>query len=284
MASASKIAIALLCVALVVSLGLNALYMQALGQLSGIVEQLEKENRHLREVVMHLNATLQRMQSPPTVAPSPPEGWKWIYAVAVYVDRSGEPHGIVLKMHGSITPGEGRIFVATTPKIGIELQESAETAFHVACSLLGINESQYDFHLVVEAPMSVNVVDGPSAGSAITVLAVATLLDAEINHTIVSTGTINPDGTIGKVGGVYYKALASAEAGAKTFTVPRGQSIVVVAIPKTYHPAPWVTITTYTFKEVNLQEYLQEKGYSLKVAEVKNIQDLLAIYGIKLPG
>ncbi len=284
MVSASKIAITLLCVALTVSLGLNALYMQALGQLSGMIDQLEKENQHLREVVMHLNATLQQMQSSPNVAPGPPEGWKWIYAVAVYVDREGEPHGIVLKMHGSITPGEGRVFVATTPKIGIELQESAETAFHVACNLLGVNASQYDFHLVVEAPMSVNVVDGPSAGAAITVLAVATLLDVEINHTVISTGTINPDGTIGKVGGVYYKALASAEAGAKTFTVPSGQSIVVVAIPKTYHPAPWVTITTYTFKEVNLQEYLQEKGYTLKVVEVYNIQDLLPIYGIKLPG
>jgi uncharacterized protein len=58
-------------------------------------------------------------------------------------------------------------------------------------------------------------------------MAVSTALAAEnmpAAKTIVMTGTINSDGTIGPVGGILEKATAAKNIGATTFLVPSGQS------------------------------------------------------------
>jgi PDZ domain-containing protein len=66
-------------------------------------------------------------------------------------------------------------------------------------------------------------VGGPSAGLAYA-LAVADLLDRQdyaAGRAIAATGTIQPDGDVGEVGGVEQKAIAARRAGARLFLVPR---------------------------------------------------------------
>jgi Lon-like protease len=68
-------------------------------------------------------------------------------------------------------------------------------------------------------------VGGPSAGLAYA-LAIADLLDRQdyaSGRTVAATGTIQPDGEVGEVGGVEQKAIAAERAGARLFLVPRGE-------------------------------------------------------------
>jgi len=112
--------------------------------------------------------------------------------------------------------------MATTPRVGIDLQSSAETAYKVAGELCRFNTQTHDLFIVVVANFTVDVVDGPSAGAAITVLVAAIMMGWSLNSSVIMTGTIEPDGTIGKVGGIVEKAIAAAQAGAKLFIVPKG--------------------------------------------------------------
>ncbi|MFN0072443.1 MAG: S16 family serine protease [Chloroflexota bacterium] len=66
-------------------------------------------------------------------------------------------------------------------------------------------------------------VDGPSAGGLMTSAIVAGLLGDDLKTDVGFTGTINPDGSIGPVGGILYKIEAAAKDGMKTFLIPIGQ-------------------------------------------------------------
>lgn len=87
-----------------------------------------------------------------------------------------------------------------------------------ASLLLGFSPSDYEFSFDVAGR-----IDGPSAGALMTAAVLAGFLDDEIDPTITMTGTINPDGTIGPVGGIPHKIQGAAEAGKTTVLVPAGQ-------------------------------------------------------------
>lgn len=123
--------------------------------------------------------------------------------------------------------------------------------------------------------MQVDVVDGPSAGAAITSTIISLILNKTINQSIYVTGTINPDGAIGRVGGIIEKALAAAEDGGKLFIVPEGQSNVEVLVPIRREIFPGFYIITYETKIINVQEFIVDKGYNMKIIEVSNINELL---------
>lgn len=65
-------------------------------------------------------------------------------------------------------------------------------------------------------------VDGPSAGAITTVGVLAALRGDTVRQDVAMTGTINPDGTIGPVGGIPQKIDGAAAAGIKTVLVPYG--------------------------------------------------------------
>ena len=181
--------------------------------------------------------------------------------------------GVTMKGLVELRPGKGNIFVNTEPRIGIDLQTSVRTACLVAENITGRSLSGVDVTLTVVAKQEVDVVDGPSAGAAITCAIIAAIQDKKLNSSVYITGTINPDGKIGPVGGVLEKALAAAKEGAKIFLVPKGQSMVTVYVEKKKEVAPGFIIITREPKHVKLQDYLFHEGYQVKVFEVKNIQE-----------
>jgi|Deesub1362A_J573_1020465.scaffolds.fasta_scaffold00003_280 uncharacterized protein len=197
------------------------------------------------------------------------------HAVAV-AKGEGEYFGIVLNFTISLVPGTGKILVNTQPKIGIDLQTSLEIARKVAADITGYNFSEVDIILSIEAPHAVDVVDGPSAGAAITVALVSLLLNRSIDMSIYVTGTINPDGSIGKVGGILEKGTAAAENGGEIFIVPHGQENVTIYVRVEREIVPGFYLITYEPRTINVQEYLSEKGYTITVVSVSNIRDLLS--------
>jgi uncharacterized protein len=65
-------------------------------------------------------------------------------------------------------------------------------------------------------------IDGPSAGALMTVATIAALRGDELSDDTTMTGTINPDGTIGPVGGIPYKLQGAKSAGRTKMLIPSG--------------------------------------------------------------
>ncbi len=181
--------------------------------------------------------------------------------------------GVVMRVEVLLRAGRGDLLVNTQPRIGIDIQTSLRTAVLVAENFTGKSLRSTDVILTIRAEEDVDVVDGPSAGATITVAIIAAVSNRAINRTVFITGTINPDGSIGKIGGVIEKALAVAKVNASEFLVPKGQSKVIVYVPEESHPVPGVTIIVYRQTQVELGDYLKEKGFSTKVLEVANIRE-----------
>ena len=87
-----------------------------------------------------------------------------------------------------------------------------------ASLLLGKDPSRYEFSFDVTGR-----IDGASAGALMTAAVLAGYLGDTIDPTVTMTGTMNPDGTIGPVGGIPQKLEGAAAAGKKIVLVPGGQ-------------------------------------------------------------
>jgi len=196
-------------------------------------------------LVMPINITSQSFENTVTV-----------YAPAVATDDNGNYYGVISEMSVSVSEGDGSIFVETWPLSEIDTQASSRLAASVASELSGMDILRYNFYYSITSSSS--VIGGPSAGGILTVATVAALNGWEVDPEVMMTGMINPDGTIGPVGGIYEKAEAASEFGIKTFLVPEGQAIV-----------------TRDGERVDLTSYAPE-NWGMEVKEVTDIME--AVY------
>ncbi len=88
---------------------------------------------------------------------------------------------------------------------------------------LHLQKNPLDYRYSVETETMGNRVDGPSAGGLFTVALMAALNGDMLDKKATMTGTINPDGSIGPVGGISQKLEAVAKLGKKRFCYPVGQ-------------------------------------------------------------
>jgi hypothetical protein len=119
---------------------------------------------------------------------------------------------------GGFAPGRIRIGVLDTQIGGSSRLWNATTwqAALTASQLLGYDPKATQATLAVSGR-----IDGPSAGGLLTVGVLAGTLGHTIDPQMTMTGTINPDGEIGPVGGIPYKIEGAAEAGKKVVLVPK---------------------------------------------------------------
>jgi hypothetical protein len=116
-------------------------------------------------------------------------------------------------------PGAGVSFTETeVGGQGASLRAAGWTAATTASLLLGIDPSRLTFSYEIGGRA-----DGPSAGALMTVGTLAAILGDAIPADLAMTGTINPDGSIGAVGGIPHKLDGAAKAGMKTVLIPAGQ-------------------------------------------------------------
>ena len=181
--------------------------------------------------------------------------------------------GLTLKCTVEIVLGHGRVLVNTVPRIGIDLQASAQTAVAVAERFTGKPLSRSDIIITIEAEEEVQIVDGPSAGAALTIAIIAAIQGEKLSDKVFITGTIMSDGSIGRVGGVAEKAEAAAAKGGEIFLVPKGQSVITVYKRVEKQIAPGLTMITWEPIQVSLRDYLSQKGYNMSVYEVDNIAE-----------
>lgn len=145
------------------------------------------------------------------------------YSTRIYVPAvSLTLRGFITAIDIEIRPGKGRIYISSQPFSGIGLQSSEKVAVKVAEEYTGIPFKNYDVSVAIDTNAS--FVDGNSAGSALAIGIISAILNRTIPNDIMITGTIEEDGSIGRVGGIYWKAKAAAEAGARILLIPEGQA------------------------------------------------------------
>ena len=164
---------------------------------------------------------------PKEEGPGPPRETQAIEepeATARTVETTGLTPSFAFPMRVTVAPSESGqisvVFALSEVDEGGPMSEAAGwSAVLKASLLLGVYPSEYRFTFE-----DLGAVDnGPSAGALTTVAVLAAILGDDIRADAAMTGAINPDGTIGRVGGVPNKVESAAEAGKTLVLVPAGQ-------------------------------------------------------------
>lgn len=138
-------------------------------------------------------------------------------------DANGQAIGGTSSTKVTIEPGASGafrlgIFENEVQGTGDQWRATAWTATIVAALLTNTDMSKTQVSWDVAGR-----IDGPSAGGLMTSAVIAALRGKKIREDATMTGTINPDGTIGPVGGIPHKIEGSAKKGKKLILVPSGQ-------------------------------------------------------------
>ncbi len=140
------------------------------------------------------------------------------------VDENDKGHVIPLEV--IIKSGKGNLYPnIANVRYDETLQSSVQIAILVAREVTLTSLSDKDVEINIESPVEAQglIISGGSAGTAITLAAIAAMEGKTIRKDVLITGTINEDHTIGRIGAARAKALAAKDNGAILFLVPSGQ-------------------------------------------------------------
>jgi len=195
--------------------------------------------------------------------------------VPLVADRNtdGGDEGILLSAQVIVMNGTGHVFVDTNPYTQVDLQGSARLAAMVASEVLRIDQRKYDFYYIID--ISNPIIGGPSAGGALTVATIAAINNWTLKPGVVMTGMINPDESIGPVGGIPYKLEAAAAKNATLFLIPEGQSTVTIKKDVTRTRGAFIITET---KEETVNVVDLGKKLNVSVMEVGTIQDAVLAF------
>lgn len=197
-----------------------------------------------------------------------------VTVVAVSTSANGSYVGVSADLYVRVVyPGNGHVYVETLPLSQLDLQASTRIAALVASYIAGVNFNHYDFYASIKA--NTTIIGGPSASGVTAVAFAAALLRLPLNGSVVMTGMIMPDGSIGPVGGIKYKLDAAYSRGAKLFIVPYGQTVDYIQRVVTERIGPLI-ITRTVREAINLSEYGARIG--VKVVPVTNVYEALEIF------
>lgn len=191
------------------------------------------------------------------------------------VDQNGK--GVTTPLTVEAKPGTGEALTNVDKLLfWVDTQYSIQLAKAVAENVTKINADKLDLTYSIET--NATLVGGPSAGAALTIATIAALENKPIKSDVMITGTINPDGTIGQVGGVLDKAQAAKDIGAKVFLVPEGQGEQTSLKPNetcTQRANFLFCETTYEQVTVNIG-----KDVGISIIEVSNVTDAMEYFGL----
>jgi ATP-dependent Lon protease len=131
--------------------------------------------------------------------------------------------------------GKGKVL--STGRLGKVMEESVTIAFSFLRSTAhktGVDLTLLDTRdLHVHVPEGATPKDGPSAGVAIYLSMLSSLLNVPISNTIAVTGEISLTGQVWAIGGLKEKILAAHRGGIKTVLIPESNKAHLADIPET---------------------------------------------------
>jgi len=203
-----------------------------------------------------------------------------VYAPAVGQTTKGYT-GVISTITITIqSNGSGRVFVDTLPLAQIDMQGSARLAVNVATAYVSkdktcpINPSTYDYFFVIRTDSP--IIGGPSAGGIMTAAVISLLEHWDMDEKTVMTGMINPDGSIGPIGGIPYKIDAAHSVGATRFLIPEGQDTYTEQVYETVITSWGQQIVSRTVTK-SVTDYAME-NYGIAVKEVSDINDVMEYF------
>ncbi len=192
--------------------------------------------------------------------------------VPIVAVRDLTDEGVLGSLTVKLVPGKSDVLIDTNPFLSPDLQYSANLAVQMAKKIYGKPANNIDFVLTYN--LNATVIGGGSAGAATTLAILAALEGKHIKPGVAITGTINPDGTIGRVGGILEKARAVADAGYKVFLIPKSQTRFTYyeKVIEPIHKGFWFQFNNvrYVPKTIDLTKVMEEQ-WGLKVIGVSTI-------------
>ncbi|MEM0150054.1 MAG: S16 family serine protease, partial [Candidatus Micrarchaeaceae archaeon] len=171
-----------------------------------------------------------------------------IHAPAVIMETN---QGTLTTITLNVTIGNGSVSIMGPQTVGNSTIKSAKMAAQYASSYLGLDFGDYNFTYAILN--NTTNVSGPSAGTAMTLLAVSALSHRPLRQDFTVTGTIGSNGDIGEIGGIYDKASAAKRAGMDFVLVPE--------VPNT--------------SSENELYYLVQNAFQIPLIQVSNITDAM---------
>ncbi len=141
-------------------------------------------------------------------------------AAAIHAQRPGATVTVAIVPFAATNHRAGAV---ATKDVRVTLTHHREGGRRVAYLGVALDPAPAErFTLPFSVSVNPGSVGGPSAGLAITLGIIDTLTSGNLSGRvpIAATGTIDPQGQVGDVGGVAQKAVAVSAAGAKVFLVP----------------------------------------------------------------
>lgn len=196
--------------------------------------------------------------------------------VAVSTNEVGSINYATVKL----IPGNNNVLVATNPFLEPDTQRSANTA--VAVAKLHAKKGDNTDYIFDFQTGSATLIGGESAGAALTIATIAALENLTLRSDVLITGTIEPDGTIGEIGGVVEKAKTAAEAHYKYFLIPKGQTkVTYYERVLTRQPSPMGGTSVdekYIPHTVDIHDVAKEEIQGIQIIEVENIDQALQYF------
>ena len=166
--------------------------------------------------------------------------------------------GVVGYVEVSLVPGKGDTLIDVRPFNSPTVQKSAQNAVMAALKEAGMRQLGYK-DVKIKFYIDSEAVGGESAGIAIALATLALLTDKETKEYVAATGTIDRDGTIGKVGGILQKAEAASKKNTRVLLIPRGEGEITAITPHYF-------IDPETGKRVGKGEPIERKINVIKEA------------------
>jgi uncharacterized protein len=185
-------------------------------------------------------------------------------------------HGVITTIQVQAREGSGQI-LTNIDKIlfWVDTQNSIITARNVAANVTGIDPSNYDLTYTITANAS--VIEGPSAGAALTIATISALENIQLNPGVMITGTIEASGRVGPVGKVLEKANAASDYGADLFIIPEGYELKTFGYERVKECQTAGGIESCQVKYVK-KEMNGGDGIGITIKEVNNINEALEYF------
>lgn len=189
------------------------------------------------------------------------------------VDKDG--NGVMALLSVEAKAGIGRTLVDINQIFfWVDTQGSIRTAKAVAANVTGLDLSKYDILYSIQADAS--VIEGPSAGAALSIATIAELENKTLDKRVTITGTLNEDGIIGQVSGITQKAQAAKNNGMDLMLVPKGQKIYTTYSEE--KKCEQYVFTTICRTEVKPIKVNVEEEVDIGIEEINNVKEALKYF------
>ncbi|UCD04476.1 MAG: hypothetical protein JSW73_02485 [Candidatus Woesearchaeota archaeon] len=199
-----------------------------------------------------------------------------VIAKAPAINTRGE--GMLLDLEVAIMPGSGRLLTDIENLLfWVDTQKSIKTAKIVAEKVSGIDTSNMDISYTLRAAGNTSAVGGGSAGAILALSTIAVLKNKQLNYSIIVTGSIDENGTIGQVGGIESKIEVAKKSGATLFLIPKGQGITeVTKSMKECEDIGSTEICEISYKRIKSTPLGEKLNITIK--EISNISEAMEYY------